>query len=72
VAIALLSMPVPEPWGGEVGAGLCGVVVPARGQQREGGRGHPNPSLGNAGSHPLGSSKSWLRDVGLTCPYQSD
>lgn len=38
VAIALLSMPVREPWGHEGGAGLCQMVDPAGGQKREGGR----------------------------------
>lgn len=38
MAIGLLSMPVPEPWRGEVGAGLCQVMVPAGGQKSEGGR----------------------------------
>lgn len=37
MAIGLLSMPVPEPWRGEVGAGLCQVMVPAGGQKSEGG-----------------------------------
>lgn len=73
VAIALLSVPVPEPGGGEVGAGLVEWWFLLEGRRgREGRRGPPGSSPGNVGSHSLGSSKSWLGDAGLSCPYPSD
>lgn len=63
MAIAVLSMPVPESWGGEVGAGLCQVVIPAGGQKREGGReGEDPPTLPLAMSDliPLAEARAGL------------